>query len=185
MKEFVLFLLILSDTSCLYIYLKIQFLFFFFPVTVNLNNVNVEFHVWNSVYLKHFFLQVSSSKVCPRAWSWLENRDWLGILCRIITWIGITLAFQWEKSFLCEILAWILKSFPLFKIFIHMGVDVNCFVKLLKCFHSPRMLISLFCLDIFSLMLSCLGFFPLILGSGQREWVWPFVFNLTHLLAET
>lgn len=53
MKEFVLFLLILSDTSCLYIYLKIQLLFF--PVTINLNNVNVEFHVWNSVYLKHFF----------------------------------------------------------------------------------------------------------------------------------
>lgn len=52
----------------------------------------------------------------------------------------------------------VLESFPLFKISIHLGIDVNCFIKLLKCFHSPRMLMSLFFLDIFSLMLRCLGF---------------------------
>lgn len=107
-------------------YMEIQF---FFLVTATLN-VNVEFHVWDPVYLKHSPppRQVSSYKMCPRAWSGLEDRDWSGLLCRITIWLGITLAFQWEKVFFVEVWLTVLESLMLFKISIHMGIDVNCFI---------------------------------------------------------
>lgn len=74
-----------------------------------------------------------------------------------------------RKVFFVKFWFTVLESFLLLKIAICMGVDVNCFIKLLKCSHSPRMLISLFCIDIFSLVLRCLGFFPLILGVGKES----------------
>lgn len=53
-----------------------------------------------------------------------------------------------RKIFFMKFWCIVPESFLLFKISMHMAVDVNCFIKLLKCFHSPRVLISLFCLDI-------------------------------------
>lgn len=62
----------------------------------------------------------------------------------------------------------VLKSFLLFRISIHVANDINCFSKLLKCFHFPRTLISLFCLDIFSFDIKVPRIFPFDFGGWAK-----------------